>query len=85
MMVNMPAPDYAVEYSACRSRIRVMLADVSVSDAAVIVPTCPDWTVRDVCAHIAGVSAALVARGYNTSADCPVTRRVFIKTSAATV
>ena len=62
MMVNMPAPDYAVEYSACRSRIRVMLADVSVSDAAVIVPTCPDWTVRDVCAHIAGVSAALVAR-----------------------
>lgn len=58
----MPAPDYAVEYSACRSRVRAMLADVSPTDAGTIVPSCPDWTVRDVCAHIAGVSAALVAR-----------------------
>ncbi len=68
MMTAMPAPDYAVEYSACRSRIRTLLSNASLSDAAVIVPACPDWTVRDVCAHIAGVSAALVARD-NPGAD----------------
>lgn len=64
----MPAPDYAVEYSACRSRIREMLATTGPAEAGVVIPTCPDWTVRDLCAHIAGVSAALVARD-NPGAD----------------
>lgn len=58
----MPAPDYAEEYAAGRSRIRSLLADATPDDLATVVPTCPDWTVRDLCAHLAGVSAALVAR-----------------------
>jgi uncharacterized protein (TIGR03083 family) len=58
----MPAPDYADEYAAGRARIRSLLADCTAEQAATVVPTCPAWDVHDVCAHLAGVSAALVAR-----------------------
>jgi uncharacterized protein (TIGR03083 family) len=58
----MPAPDYADEYAACRGRVRDLLADCDDAASATIVPTCPDWSVHDLCAHIAGVAAALVAR-----------------------
>ena len=58
----MPAPDYAAEYASGRSRIRSLLATCSLADAATIVPACPDWTVHDTCAHLAGVSRALVER-----------------------
>jgi uncharacterized protein (TIGR03083 family) len=58
----MPAPELAGEYAAARARIRSLLADVDATTAATIVPTCPDWTVHDLCAHLAGVPAALVAR-----------------------
>ena len=64
----MPTPDYADEYAAGRSRIRTLLADCTPEEAATVVPTCPDWTVHDVCAHLAGVSGALVARD-NPGAD----------------
>ena len=58
----MPAPDYADEYAAGRSRIRSLLANCTPEEAATVVPTCPDWTVHDLCAHLAGVSGALVGR-----------------------
>ena len=58
----MPAPDYADEYAGSRSRIRQLLEGVDAAEAATVVPTCPAWTVHDVCAHLAGVAAALVAR-----------------------
>src|SRR5215217_1585144 len=58
----MPAPDHADEYAAARARIRVLLADLDDDGAATVVPSCPDWTVHDLCAHLAGVPAALVAR-----------------------
>jgi uncharacterized protein (TIGR03083 family) len=58
----MPAPDYADEYAACRGRVRQLLADCDDAMAATTVPTCPDWSVHDLCAHLAGVPAALVAR-----------------------
>lgn len=58
----MPAPDHAEEYADCRARVRALLADVDEGAAATVVPACPDWTVHDLCAHLAGVPAALVAR-----------------------
>lgn len=58
----MPGPDYADEYAACRGRVRDLLADCDEGMAARVVPTCPDWTVRDLCAHLTGVAAALAAR-----------------------
>ncbi len=58
----MPAPDYADEYAAARAGVRALLADSDDAAAATVVPSCPDWTVHDLCAHLVGVPAALVAR-----------------------
>ena len=58
----MPAPDYADEYAAARARVRSLLGDCNDVDAATVVPSCPDWTVHDLCAHLVGVPASLVVR-----------------------
>lgn len=58
----MPPPDYADEYATCRSRITQLLAGCTATQAATVVPSCPEWTVHDLCAHLAGVAASLVAR-----------------------
>jgi uncharacterized protein (TIGR03083 family) len=58
----MPAPDFADEYAAARSNIRTLLVDVDDAAATTTVPACPAWTVHDLCAHLVGVPAALVAR-----------------------
>jgi uncharacterized protein (TIGR03083 family) len=58
----MPAPDYADEYAATRARVRALLAECDEVAARTVVPACPDWTVHDLCAHLAGVPASLVAR-----------------------
>lgn len=45
--------------------MRALLADGDGPDDSIgstTVPTCPAWSVRDLCAHLAGVAAALVAR-----------------------
>jgi uncharacterized protein (TIGR03083 family) len=58
----MPAPDFADEYAAARASVRQLLADVDDGAAATVVPSCPAWTVHDLCAHLVGVPASLVAR-----------------------
>jgi uncharacterized protein (TIGR03083 family) len=58
----MPAPDYADEYAATRARVRTLLTAVDEAAAGTVVPSCPEWTVHDLCAHLVGVPAALVAR-----------------------
>lgn len=57
----MPAPDYADEYASCRARVRSLLPDLD-AGATTVVPSCPAWTVQNLCAHLAGVPAAIVAR-----------------------
>ncbi len=58
----MPAPDHADEYVAARAGVRSLLADCDDATARIVVPSCPAWTVHDLCAHLVGVPAALVAR-----------------------
>lgn len=58
----MPSPDYADEYAACRNRVSELLADCDGAMASTIVPSCPAWTVRDLCSHLAGIATALVGR-----------------------
>jgi uncharacterized protein (TIGR03083 family) len=65
----MPAPDFADDYAAARGSVRTLLADIDDDAAATIVPTCPAWTVHDLCAHLVGVPAALVARDNPPSGD----------------
>ena len=67
----MAGQDHADEYAACRARVRALLADCDDRVAARVVPTCPDWTVRNLCAHLTGVAAALVARD-NPAGDVQV-------------
>jgi uncharacterized protein (TIGR03083 family) len=54
--------DFAREYEATRARITALVADLTASDAQGIVPACPDWTVKDLLAHLVGVPSDLVAR-----------------------
>jgi uncharacterized protein (TIGR03083 family) len=48
----------AFEYDRCRERITDMLTQ---NDASVVVPTCPEWTVADACAHLAGIPSSILA------------------------
>jgi uncharacterized protein (TIGR03083 family) len=51
--------EQAVAYTGVRSRISTLLTE---SDADVNIPSCPDWSVQNLCAHLAGVAVALVKR-----------------------
>jgi uncharacterized protein (TIGR03083 family) len=42
-------------YAGCRARIAALTGDLDGAAGATPVPTCPDWTVHDVVAHVAGV------------------------------
>lgn len=46
---------YAAAYADCRGRVRRLLTDLSPADEATTVPACPDWSVADLTAHLAGV------------------------------
>ena len=59
---------FAVAYEATRARITALVAQVDPAEAEAIVPACPDWTVQQLCAHIAGVCTDLVA-GNRPGAD----------------
>jgi uncharacterized protein (TIGR03083 family) len=59
----MAAPDFAGAYADARRRL-VELAEREEARLATPVPACPDWTVRDVLAHLAGVAADATTGGY---------------------
>jgi uncharacterized protein (TIGR03083 family) len=42
-------------YAGCRERIGALVDGLSAERAEAPVPTCPQWTVHDVVAHVAGV------------------------------
>ncbi|MEM9711046.1 MAG: maleylpyruvate isomerase family mycothiol-dependent enzyme [Actinomycetota bacterium] len=62
MAVEIDAERCATEYAATRARVREVLSDLSPGQEETVVPACPDWTVRNLAAHLAGVAADLVAR-----------------------
>lgn len=47
-------------YAAGRQRVCELVGGLSQDEAVTPVPACPAWTVRDVLAHLAGVSADIV-------------------------
>jgi len=50
---------YSTSYRGCRERVTEMVTGLGDDDLARRVPACPDWTVRDLTAHIIGVAADL--------------------------
>jgi uncharacterized protein (TIGR03083 family) len=58
------AEQYASAYGSFRARVRELLEPVDPAIASSTVPACPDWTVRDLCAHLAGVCHDLAEGRY---------------------
>lgn len=54
-------PDAGEVYAEGRARLSALVAELDATDAATVVPTCPDWSVHDVLAHVVGVCADIVA------------------------
>lgn len=48
-------------YAEGRRRVSDLVAGLTDEQAATPVPTCPDWSVADVLAHLAGISADILA------------------------
>jgi uncharacterized protein (TIGR03083 family) len=48
-------------YQEGREQLLALAAALTEDDAATAVPTCPEWTVKDVYAHQAGVPADIIA------------------------
>ncbi|WP_040492159.1 maleylpyruvate isomerase family mycothiol-dependent enzyme [Ilumatobacter nonamiensis] len=58
----------AEEYRASRLRTTAILDGISADDEQRIVPTCPDWRVRDLLSHVNGLADDLSA-GRNPAGD----------------
>ena len=72
--VDLTPEEYANEYGESRQRIR-SIVEAAVSNpataqsiAGVMVPACPDWTLTNICSHLAGICRDLVERN-NPGAD----------------
>jgi uncharacterized protein (TIGR03083 family) len=53
--------DHAVAYRDIRERVSDLVDGLDEADATQIVPATPDWRVKDVLAHLVGVSADVMA------------------------
>ena len=60
-------------YAATRDRIVTLLRSASPDDAIRPVPACPDWTVADLAAHIAGLPEDVIAGRVNGAGTDPWT------------
>lgn len=60
--------EYADEYAASRARIRAIVERAPTGATSTVIPSCPDWTVHSLCAHLAGIACDLVNRN-NPSGD----------------
>ncbi len=72
--------ELAAAYRDLRGRILDMTADLSLEEAERTVPCCPEWSVRDLLCHLAGVPADILAGNTDEAAtvawaDSHVTRR----------
>lgn len=51
----------ATAYAGGRARISRLVADLEEHEASAIAPGCPQWTVKDVVAHVTGVCSDILA------------------------
>lgn len=52
-----PGPALALAYQGTRAAILATLGTLAGGQLSTVVPACPDWTVRDLTAHMTGVAA----------------------------
>lgn len=65
--------DIAQVYAAGRGRITELVSGLSAEEAAVRVPTCPQWSVHNVVAHLTGVCSDVLAGNLEGVATDPWT------------
>ena len=65
--------DIAAAYAAGRARISALVADLDEQRANTIVPCCPEWTVKDVVAHVTGICGDMLAGNLDGLATDPWT------------
>lgn len=53
--------DFGADYRAVRERITTLVSDLDSQRASTSVPACPDWSVHDVIAHLAGVCSDILS------------------------
>ena len=53
--------DLIDEWARAQARVIALVAPLTAEQAAVRVPACPDWTVRDLFSHMVGLGADVVA------------------------
>jgi uncharacterized protein (TIGR03083 family) len=53
--------DLIEEWTQAQTRVIELVADLTPEQAELIVPACPDWTVRDLLSHMVGLGADVVA------------------------
>lgn len=53
-------PDLAAAYADLRSRVIALARDLSPEQAAAMTPCCPEWSVKDVVAHLAGITTDIL-------------------------
>jgi uncharacterized protein (TIGR03083 family) len=66
--------DIATAYAGGRARISELVADLDEQEAATIVPGCPEWTVKDVVAHVTGICSDILAGNLDGVTTDPWTR-----------
>lgn len=67
--------DSARIYENCQGRLLDLAATLDQSQLATVVPACPDWTVQQVYAHLAGLAADVASADVTPPADDEVTAR----------
>src|SRR5438128_8980688 len=65
--------DVGALYGQSRERVTALLRGVSDEEAKAPVPSCPDWSVHDVLAHLAGVCADVLSGNIGGVASDPWT------------
>jgi uncharacterized protein (TIGR03083 family) len=56
--------DLAGAYADARRRLQQLVAGLDDTGLMAPVPACPDWTVRDIVAHLAGIAEEVVSGTY---------------------
>ena len=68
---------HSKEYAAARDRLIELVRSLDDARLETIVPGCPDWRVRDVVAHVAGIAADVLAGNYDAyGSDAWTSRQV---------
>jgi uncharacterized protein (TIGR03083 family) len=60
-IAGIPIPDYGTAYAGVRARTSALVREATPEQLTALAPATPEWTVRDILAHMAGVPNDVLA------------------------